>query len=129
MSSFEMVLLIVLGDVVQQGITQEDTSIGGAILAASTLTLLVISTGYLAFRFRSLRTFIDGRPTVLIHDGQVVKETLRIERLTTEELMAELRQHGIEDVGTVRLGALEADGRFSFLTVDTFRAPPDTSRL
>ena len=89
----------------------------------------MISTGYLAFRFRSLRTFIDGRPTVVIHDGQVVKEALRIERLTTEELMAELRQHGIEDVGTVRLGVLESDGRFSFLTVDSFRAPPDTSRL
>jgi uncharacterized membrane protein YcaP (DUF421 family) len=118
MSAFEMVLLIVLGDVVQQAITQEDASITGAILTAGTLTLLVVLTSVGTYHFPRFRRLVDGCPVVVVRDGECLPKALKVERLTYEEVLAAARQHGFRDLSKIDVGILEADGRFSFIAHD-----------
>src|SRR3954454_19128576 len=77
LTAFELVLLFVIGDLVQQSITGTDTSVAAAVLAISTISLLILAQSYLAFRSRSLRPMLDGTPVVLVHDGTIVTPTLR----------------------------------------------------
>ena len=115
MTAFELILLVTMGDLIQQGATQEDMSLTGAGLAVGTLALWILAFGYLSFRFRGTRSALEGVPVVVIRDGQPLDEVLRIERLTVEEICEEARNQGIADLSEVEIGVLEPDGKFSFL--------------
>lgn len=118
LSGFDMVLLVVMGDIVQQGVTQEDMSITGAFLAVSTMAVLVILLSWLGFRSRRAHHVIDGLPAVVLRDGKLIHATAVLERLTTEDILEAARQHGIGDLASVEIGILEPDGKFSFITRD-----------
>lgn len=118
MGAFELVLLVTIGDLVQQGVTQEDFSVTGALLAIGTLAFWILISSYVSFRFAGTRGLIEGKPVIVVHEGKVQREALRIERVTAEELMDAAREQGIADLRSVRFGVLEADGKFSFLTAD-----------
>jgi uncharacterized membrane protein YcaP (DUF421 family) len=118
MSSFELVLLIVMGDLIQQGVTQQDNSITAAVLAVSAMSLLVVGTSYVSFRFATASTFLDGIPVVIVRDGRLQRRIIQIERLTEDEVNAAAREQGIADLRDVAVGILEADGRFSFVRTD-----------
>lgn len=124
MTVFELILLVTMGDLVQQGVTQEDMSITGAALAVGTLAFWILVLSAVSYRFKAARPLLDGRPVIVIHDGTPVDDALRLERLTVDELKEGARNQGIQDLGHVRLGVLEPDGRFSFLT----RSPDDDQR-
>ena len=113
---FELVLLVTIGDLVQQGVTQEDFSVTGALLAIGTLGFWILVSSYVSFRFAGTRGLIEGSPVIVVHDGRVQREALRIERVTVDELLDAAREQGIPDLRAVRYGVLEADGKFSFLT-------------
>jgi uncharacterized membrane protein YcaP (DUF421 family) len=115
MTAFELVLLMVMGDLIQQGVTQEDTSITGAILAVGTIGVWILAFSYLGFRFRPARHLIEGVPVVVVQDGRPVEPALRLERVTVDELSESARNQGISDLGEIRLGILEPSGQFSFL--------------
>jgi uncharacterized membrane protein YcaP (DUF421 family) len=115
MSSFELVLLIVMGDLIQQGVTQQDSSVTAAVLAVSTMSLLVVATSYVSFRFANASKIIDGIPVVIVRDGRLQRPILEIERLTEDEVNGAAREQGIADLREVAVGILEADGRFSFV--------------
>ena len=115
MSTFEMIVLITIGDLVQQGVTQEDYSVTGAVLAVSTFGFLSLVGSYAAFRFRRMRPVLEGRPVVVVHHGKWLDEALRLERVTRDEVLEAARNEGIDDVGDVRVGVLEPDGKFSFV--------------
>lgn len=115
MSAFEMIVLITIGDLVQQGVTQEDYSVTGAVLAVSTFGFLSLVGSYVAFRFRRTRPVLEGRPVVVVHNGKWLDEALRLERVTRDEVLEAARNEGIADVGDVRVGVLEPDGKFSFV--------------
>lgn len=115
MEPFDLILLVVTGDLTQQAVTQNDTSVTGAILAVSTLALLTVGTSYLTFRVRRLRPVLEGQPVVLVADGQVVRPNLRRERITVEELAAEARLQQIAHLRDVRWAVLETSGRISFI--------------
>lgn len=117
-SAFELLVLVIIGDIVQQGITQEDMSITGAMLAAGTIGLLAVASSYISFRFPRTRGALEGRPVIVLRNGRFDDEILRIERMTRDEVEEAARQRGIVDLRHVRVGILEADGRFSFLTDD-----------
>jgi len=108
-------LLVVLGDLIQQGVTQSDYSLTGAALAVATIALLVVAVSYLSFRFRRLRPVLEGEPIVLVENGRVIEANLRRERITVEELAAEARQAEIADLERVRWAVLETSGRISFI--------------
>jgi uncharacterized membrane protein YcaP (DUF421 family) len=130
LTAFELVLLVVMGDLVQQGITLEDQSLTGSMLAIGTIGLLVIGASYLSFRWAWTRHLIGGLPVVLVRNGAPIAETLRRERLDIEELMEAARAQGIADLGDVAIGLLEPDGKFSFIKVDrSGDQPPQQERL
>jgi uncharacterized membrane protein YcaP (DUF421 family) len=112
---FDLILLVVVGDLVQQGVTQNDQSLTGALLAISTIGLLTVALSYLAFKFRRLRPILDGEPIVLVEDGEVIEANLRRQRLTRGEIGAEARLEGIASLADVRWAILETDGRISFV--------------
>jgi uncharacterized membrane protein YcaP (DUF421 family) len=112
---FDLILLIVVGDLVQQGVTQNDSSLTGAILAISTIGLLTVALSYLSFRFKRLRPVLNGEPIVLVEDGEIIEPNLRRQRLTREEIGAEARLEGIGAIDDVRWAILETNGRISFV--------------
>src|SRR6185312_15982145 len=88
---FDVILLVVLGDLVQQGITQSDQSVTGTLIVVSTITLLSVTVGWLSFRFGPIRLITEGEPIILIHDGELLTRNLQRERLTRGDLEEEAR--------------------------------------
>jgi uncharacterized membrane protein YcaP (DUF421 family) len=116
MEPFDMILLIVIGDLVQQGVTQSDNSLTGATTVIATLALLTVVTAWLSFRVRRLRPLLEGRPVVLVSDGRVHERNLRAERMTVEEIEAEARLQQIASLDEIRFAVLETNGKISFAT-------------
>ena len=92
MTPFDLILLIVLGDAIQQGLTQDDYSVTGAVLAISTIATLQVFTSYLSFRSRKARKLFQGEPIVLVEHGELVQKNLRRERMTADDIAEEGRQ-------------------------------------
>jgi uncharacterized membrane protein YcaP (DUF421 family) len=118
MTPFDLVLLIILGDAIQQGLTQDDYSVTGAVLAVGTIATLQVVTSYLSFRFRPIRKVFEGQPIVIVDHGKFVHRNLRRERVTEEEVAEEARQQQISSVDQVDWAILEANGSISFIKKD-----------
>ena len=116
MEPFDLILLVVIGDLVQQGVTQSDYSLTGATTVLVTMAVLVVATAWLSFRFARLRPILEGEPTLLIADGEILSRNLRRERMTVDELGAEARLAQIGSLAEVRYAVLETSGKISFLT-------------
>jgi uncharacterized membrane protein YcaP (DUF421 family) len=116
MEPFDMILLIVIGDLVQQGVTQSDNSLTGVTTEIATLALLTVLTAWLSFRVRRLRPLLEGDPILIMSDGRVHERTLRRQRMTVEEVEAEARLQQIASLDDVRFAVLESNGRISFAT-------------
>jgi len=115
LAPFDMILLIVLGDEIQQGLTQDDYSVTGALIAITTLAVLQRGTSYLSFRFGTVRRILEGEPVVIVQDGRVIESNLRRERLTTGEICEEARQQQIDSLDRVKWAVLEPNGNISFI--------------
>ena len=113
---FDLIMLIVLGDLVQQGVTQSDYSVTGLVLAAGTIALMQVLVSYLNFRFRRLQPMLNGEPIVLVEDGRVLERNIARERLTRDELLEQARQNQIDSFDQIRLAILETSGQISFIT-------------
>jgi uncharacterized membrane protein YcaP (DUF421 family) len=112
---FDLILLVVIGDLVQQGVTQSDYSVTGSILVVATIALLTVAMSYLSFRFRRLRPVLEGEPLVLVEDGKPIERNLRRERITIDELRAAAREQQLRSLEDVHLAVLETSGRISFI--------------
>src|ERR687886_2554597 len=112
---FDLILLIVLGDAVQQGLTQDDYSVTGAITVITTFAVLQVLLSYLNFRVPRLRPILDGEPIVIVQDGKVLERNLKRERLTVEELAEEARTNQIASLEDVQWAVLETSGQISFI--------------
>jgi uncharacterized membrane protein YcaP (DUF421 family) len=112
---FDLILLIVIGDLVQQGVTQSDQSVTGAILAAGTFGVLTIVVSFTSFRFPRLRPVIEGEPLILLEGGRPIERNLRRERITLEELAAAARQQGLAELDQAQWAVLETGGQISFI--------------
>lgn len=117
MEPFDLILLVVTGDLVQQGVTQSDYSLTGAVTVIATIALLTVLLSYLSFKVPRLRPVIDGEPLVLVQDGEIIQRNLRRERITREELLAEARLQQIASLDEVRFAVLETNGAISFIPV------------
>jgi len=122
LSTFELLLFVTMGDLVQQAVTQQDFSMTGGVLAVSVFALLTILLSWLQWRFPKLRGVINGSAVIVMRDGAILEGECRRQRLSDTDLMAAARQQGIRRLGDVDLAVLEADGKISFFTV-----PDDTS--
>jgi uncharacterized membrane protein YcaP (DUF421 family) len=115
LGAIDLVLLIVLGDAIQQGLTQDDYSLTGAMIAVSTIAVMQVSLSYLGYRFRRLRPVLEGEPVVIVQDGRVIERNLRRDRITVDELLEEARQQQIGSLDEVAWAVLEPNGKISFL--------------
>jgi uncharacterized membrane protein YcaP (DUF421 family) len=116
MEPIDLILLVVIGDLVQSGVTQSDYSLTGTTIVIVTMALLVVGTAWLGYRFRGLRPILEGEPVVVVMDGRVLEKNLRRQRMTVEELGAEARLAQIGSLEDVRYAVLESNGKVSFLT-------------
>ena len=116
MEPVDLILLVVIGDLVQSGVTQSDYSLTGTTIVILTMALLIVGTAWLGFRFRRLRPIIEGEPIILVADGRVLERNLHRQRMTVEELGAEARLAQIGSLQDVRYAVLESNGRVSFFT-------------
>jgi len=116
MEPFDLILLVVIGDLVQQGVTQDDYSITGAAIVICTIALLTVAMSLLSFKVPRLRPVLEGEPLILVEDGKPIERNLRRERLTMEELAAEARQQQIASLQDVRFAVLETNGVISFIS-------------
>jgi uncharacterized membrane protein YcaP (DUF421 family) len=118
MEPFDLILLIVTGDLVQQGVTQSDYSLTGALTVIATIALLTVALSYVSFKVPRLRPVLEGEPLVLVQDGEVIARNLRRERITIDELLAEARQQQLASLAQVRFAVLETNGAISFIPVE-----------
>jgi uncharacterized membrane protein YcaP (DUF421 family) len=116
LSTFDLLIYVTMGDLVQQAVTQQDFSVTGGVLAVGVFALLTVLLSWVQWRFPRLQPFVNGRAVVVVQDGEPVEETLRRERLSLTDLLAAARQQGIRWIDDVDLAVLEADGRISFFT-------------
>jgi uncharacterized membrane protein YcaP (DUF421 family) len=112
---FDLILLVTIGDLVQQGVTQNDFSLTGMFLAVGTIGLLTVVFSYLPFRFQVLRPVLEGEPIIIVEDGEVVERNIRRQRVTKEEIAAAARQQSIASLQDVRWAVLETNGSISFI--------------
>ena len=112
---FDLILLVVLGDLVQQGVTQNDLSVTGAVLAGGTMALMTILFSFLSFRFRRLQPILEGEPVIVVDRGKPVEKNLRRNRITLHELAAQARLKQIAKLDDVEWAVLETSGQISFI--------------
>lgn len=129
LSSFELIVFITMGDLVQQGVTQQDYSLTGAMLAVGTFALLTIVLSWINARIPAARRVTHGVPVVVVHDGEPALDVMRTERLSLDDLLAAAREQGITRVADIRVAVLETTGQLSFFTTDASDdgapAPPE----
>lgn len=112
---FELVLLIVLGDLVQQGITHNDLSITGATLAIATIAFWALALSWISYLSPRAERVLEGVPRVLIKNGAPIDANMRYDRITRAELEIEMRLAGISRIADVAWGILEPNGKISFI--------------
>jgi uncharacterized membrane protein YcaP (DUF421 family) len=113
---FDIIMLVVIGDFVQQAATQQDLSVTGAVLSVSTIGILTLAFSWLSWRFPRLRPALDGTPLVLVEEGKLLMDNMRRERITIEELAAQARLQRIESIEQVNWAVLETGGQISFIS-------------
>ena len=113
---FDLIMLVVMGDLVQQGVMQNDFSVTGLVLAGSTIGVMTVLFSYLSFRVRPLRPILAGEPMILVEDGKIVARNLGRQRITAEELLASARMHQIAKLDEIQWAVLETSGQISFIT-------------
>ncbi len=112
---FDLILIVIIGDLVQQAITQTDASVTGAFLVVATLALLTVVSSFLSYRFRRMRPLLEGRPLLLVENGVPIDENMKRERITIEEIEAAARLQNIASLSEVRWAILETGGQISFI--------------
>ncbi|MFN8583108.1 MAG: DUF421 domain-containing protein [Gemmatimonadaceae bacterium] len=116
LAPFDLVLLLVLSNAVQNSINAGDNSLPGGLLSAATLVGLNYLVGFATYRSKKLEALVEGRPQVLIHNGQIYQSVLDSAKLTHHELHAALRQAGCESASEVRCAVLENNGAISVVS-------------
>ena len=125
MTPFDLTLLLLLSNSVQNAMTGPDTSLAGGAVAACTLLVLNYGVAAVSGSNRRLRRLIEGEPSLLVHDGTVIESHMARERVSMDELHRALREHGINSMDQVALAVLEVDGSISCLKYDEIK--PDAS--
>jgi uncharacterized membrane protein YcaP (DUF421 family) len=128
MTPFDLVLLLLLSNSVQNAMTGPDTSLVGGAVAATTLLILNYVVAELSGGNRRFRRYIQGQPALLVHDGEVIEAHMAKEHVSMDELERALREHGVGTYKQAALAVLEVDGSISVLKYDDIQ-PTATTHL
>ena len=115
LTPFELIVLVVTGDLIQQGVTHNDFSLTGSILAVATFAFWASVLSWITYLSRRAERVLDGEPRVIVRAGRILRENLWHDRLTEAEIQSEMRLAGIARVRDVEWGILEAKGKMSFI--------------
>jgi len=126
MTPFDLTLLLLISNSVQNAMTGPDTSLLGGVVAASTLLLLNYLIADVSGANRHFRKVIQGQPSLLVHDGKVIESHMAKEHVSMDELERALREHGISSCHDVALAVLEVDGSISCLKYDEIKPDANT---
>jgi uncharacterized membrane protein YcaP (DUF421 family) len=118
LSTFQLILFVTMGDLVQQAVTQQDSSLASGVLAISVFTLLTIGIAWVNARWSKVRPVTHGVPVVVLRAGEPLFDVIHRERLSVDDLLAAAREQGVRRLTQVDLAVLEVDGKISFFTVD-----------
>jgi uncharacterized membrane protein YcaP (DUF421 family) len=112
---FDLILLVVIGDLIQQSVTQNDFSVTGGMLAVGTFAAMTVLFSWLAFRFPRVQPVLEGDPVILVERGKTIDRNLHMNRITLEELAAQARLSQIAHVEDIEWAVLETSGNISFI--------------
>ncbi len=116
LSAFDLVVLLIISNVVQNAVIGNDNSLGGGLIGATAILLLNLVVAYVTFRFKRADRVVEHSPTLLVRHGRVLRDNLRRERLGPRDLRAALRHHGLVSIRDIRYAFLEEDGHVSVIT-------------
>lgn len=116
LTPLDLILVVVIGDIVQQGVTQEDMSLTGAMVAVSVFVVWTLAADFVAQRSERASRLLSGEPVIILRKGEPLQKRLDRERLTMTDLKEAARMQGIGDLAEVEFAVLETDGKFSFVT-------------
>ena len=123
MTPFELVLLIVMGDLIQQGVTHNDFSLTGGMLAIGTFAFWALTLSWATYLVPKLKNALEGEPRVIVKNGKIIEANLRRDRLTRDEILSEMRLAGIGRLANVEWAILEPQGKISFISKDSTATP------
>ncbi|HEV7311889.1 MULTISPECIES: YetF domain-containing protein [unclassified Sphingopyxis] len=123
MTPFELVLLVVMGDLIQQGVTHNDFSLTGGMLAIGTFAFWALTLSWATYLFPKLKNALEGEPRVVVKNGKIIEANLRRDRLTRDEILSEMRLAGIGRLANVEWAILEPQGKISFISKDGAATP------
>jgi uncharacterized membrane protein YcaP (DUF421 family) len=126
MNLYDLVLIVVLGNSVQNAMINGDNTLVGGIVSAATLLVLAFGLNRIVSRSRRAEGLLVGEPSVIVADGRMITARMKREGINQDQLFAALREHGIEGLHGVRLAVLEADGTIS--VIPTSLTVPRTRR-
>jgi uncharacterized membrane protein YcaP (DUF421 family) len=129
LSTFQLLLYVTMGDLVQQAVTQQDYSVTSAVLAVSVFALLTIFLSWLNSRSPRVRPLTHGTPIVIVQNGQPIEASMRAERVSLDDLIAAARNEGIDTMDDIRLAVLETNGRMSFFTGEPQEGSPEVPEV
>jgi uncharacterized membrane protein YcaP (DUF421 family) len=116
MTPFDLVVLLLISNVVQNAVIGNDNSLGGGMLGVVFILVLNAGVAWAAFHYKLVGHIVAGEPTLLVHNGVILKARLDREKITLHDLQEAMREHGLVDIGHVRYAVLEPDGKISILT-------------
>ena len=111
----DLILLVVLGDLIQNGVTQSDYSMTGVVLATSTIGLCAVGTSLLVYKSKRLSKIIEGDPLIIVQDGKPIENNMKSERVNLDDVMEEAREQQIENLDEVKWAVLEPTGKITFI--------------
>jgi uncharacterized membrane protein YcaP (DUF421 family) len=119
MSLYDLVMIIVLGNAVQNAMINNDNTLGGGLIAATVLLVLNRLFNMLALRSKRVEHFMIGEPVLIVSNGALVERAMKRQGITVEQVMAALREHGMEELTEVHMAVLEVDGTISVVPTGT----------
>ena len=125
LSTFQLLLYVTMGDLVQQAVTQQDYSVTSAVLAVGVFSLLTVLISWVNTRFSFARPLTHGTPVVVVDHGEPLMETMRTERVSLDDLMAAAREEGLHRFSDIRVAVLETNGRISLFAEKEESGAPD----
>jgi uncharacterized membrane protein YcaP (DUF421 family) len=118
MTPFDLVVILLIANAVQNAMVGPDTSVTGGLIAAAVLVVANYGVAQARERLPFLRSALEGTPTLLIHDGKFIRESLRRESLDEDDVLMAMREHGVDNIADVRIAVLETDGAISIVPID-----------
>ncbi|MDX6309479.1 MAG: hypothetical protein QOI06_2525 [Nocardioidaceae bacterium] len=118
LTTFELLVYVTMGDLIQSAVTQQDFSLTSAFLAIGVFALLTIGLSYTSWRWPRLRPLIRGTPLIVVRNGTPLTDAMARQRLTIDDMMEAAREQGIRRLSDVDIAVLETDGKISFFQAE-----------